>query len=95
MCRKPSQLQDPSRRFADLQQKDAAGGRVHLLETMCVLSVIFITKGLRDSSICCLHFVLDQQPVPRIFNHSPDGSDRSPLKAKDGTDTLQHFTGPH
>lgn len=67
-----------------MKQKDAAGVSVHLTETMCVLSVVFITEGLRDSSICCLHFVLNQQAVPGIFNHSLDGATGLPSRPKMG-----------
>lgn len=57
---------------------------MRLTETMCALSVIFITEGLRDPSICCLHFVLNQQVVPGIFNHSLDGVTALPSRPKIG-----------
>lgn len=83
-------------RLADLQYSPAESySRCECVfhrdrETMCTLSVIFITKGLSDSSICCPHCVLSQEAVLGFLNHSPDWS---PFPPEDRTDS--HFPRPH
>lgn len=51
---------------------------------MCCLGFLgggfFSTEAFSDSSIACLHFVLNQEAVLRIFNHSLDGATSLPSR---------------
>lgn len=78
-----------------MKQKDAAGVSVHLTET-CVCAVCgFYYRGAQRFFYLLSAFCAESAGCPGDFQSQPGRGDWSPLKAKDGTDTLQHFTGPH